>query len=129
MDQHFNLTTALGVNCRSVDQPIAGLLTDLKQRGLLKDTLVIWGGEFGRILGQTKLDSNSCQLSEARPIKIRYSDAIGEILLTNPVLRQKDRRHYVTFLHLHLCATGSDRRAFNSQCHPWDFRKVSSASC
>jgi hypothetical protein len=47
-DQHFNLTSALGANCRSVDQPIAALLTDLKQRGLLKDTLVIWGGEFGR---------------------------------------------------------------------------------
>ncbi|HEV7405262.1 MAG TPA: DUF1501 domain-containing protein [Chthoniobacteraceae bacterium] len=47
-DQHFNLTTALGANCRSVDQPIAGLLADLKQRGMLKDTLVIWGGEFGR---------------------------------------------------------------------------------
>ena len=47
-DQHFNLTDALGANCRSVDQPIAALLTDLKQRGLLEDTLVIWGGEFGR---------------------------------------------------------------------------------
>lgn len=47
-DQHFNLTTALAANCHSVDQPIAGLLTDLKQRGLLRDTLVIWGGEFGR---------------------------------------------------------------------------------
>lgn len=47
-DQHFNLSKTLGDNCRSVDQPIAGLLTDLKQRGLLKDTLVIWGGEFGR---------------------------------------------------------------------------------
>lgn len=47
-DQHFNLTTALEANCRSVDQPIAALLTDLKERGLLKDTLVIWGGEFGR---------------------------------------------------------------------------------
>jgi uncharacterized protein (DUF1501 family) len=33
---------------RAVDQPIAGLLTDLKQRGLWDDTLVIWGGEFGR---------------------------------------------------------------------------------
>ena len=35
-------------NAREVDRPIAGLLTDLKQRGLLKDTLVLWGGEFGR---------------------------------------------------------------------------------
>jgi uncharacterized protein (DUF1501 family) len=47
-DQHFNLSAALANNCRAVDQPIAGLLTDLKARGLLKDTLVIWGGEFGR---------------------------------------------------------------------------------
>lgn len=47
-DQHFNLTSALEGNCRSVDKPIAALLTDLKERGLLKDTLVIWGGEFGR---------------------------------------------------------------------------------
>ena len=34
--------------CRSVDQPISGLLSDLKQRGMLEDTLVVWGGEFGR---------------------------------------------------------------------------------
>ena len=47
-DHHFNLSSALARNCSSVDKPIAGLLTDLKQRGLLKDTLVIWGGEFGR---------------------------------------------------------------------------------
>lgn len=47
-DQHFNLSNALANNCRAVDQPIAGLLADLKSRGLLKDTLVIWGGEFGR---------------------------------------------------------------------------------
>jgi len=47
-DHHFNLSSALARNCSSVDKPIAGLLKDLKQRGLLKDTLVIWGGEFGR---------------------------------------------------------------------------------
>ena len=47
-DQHFNLSTGLANNCRSVDGPIAGLLTDLKARGLLKDTLVVWAGEFGR---------------------------------------------------------------------------------
>ena len=47
-DQHFNLSTGLSANCKSVDQPIAGLLTDLQQRGLLKDTLVVWAGEFGR---------------------------------------------------------------------------------
>jgi len=47
-DQHSNLRAGHAKNAREVDQPIAGLLSDLKQRGLLDDTLVIWGGEFGR---------------------------------------------------------------------------------
>jgi hypothetical protein len=47
-DHHQNLKTALGNKAQSVDKPIAGLLKDLKARGLLKDTLVLWGGEFGR---------------------------------------------------------------------------------
>ena len=47
-DQHQNLQQKLTQNCAATDQPIAALLTDLKQRGLLKDTLVLWGGEFGR---------------------------------------------------------------------------------
>ncbi len=47
-DQHFNLEQALEGNCNSVDLPIAGLLSDLQSRGLLKDTLVVWSGEFGR---------------------------------------------------------------------------------
>ncbi len=47
-DQHFNLKAQLERNTRAIDKPVAGLLADLKARGLLKDTLVIWGGEFGR---------------------------------------------------------------------------------
>jgi hypothetical protein len=47
-DQHFNLETALGANAHAVDLPIAGLLADLKSRDMLKDTLVVWAGEFGR---------------------------------------------------------------------------------
>jgi len=47
-DHHRDLKNALGNKARSVDKPIAGLLQDLKARGLLKDTLVLWGGEFGR---------------------------------------------------------------------------------
>lgn len=47
-DQHFNLRATLERNCNAIDKPISGLLTDLKQRDLLKDTLVVWGGEFGR---------------------------------------------------------------------------------
>jgi hypothetical protein len=47
-DQHGNLKADIARNAREVDRPIAGLLTDLKSRGLLDDTLVLWGGEFGR---------------------------------------------------------------------------------
>ena len=47
-DQHQNLKSTITRNCAATDQPIAALLTDLKQRGLLNDTLVLWGGEFGR---------------------------------------------------------------------------------
>ena len=47
-DQHGSLTTELYTQCRDTDQPSAALVKDLKNRGLLDDTLVIWGGEFGR---------------------------------------------------------------------------------
>ncbi len=47
-DQHSSLPRNLPHQCRDVDQPAAALLKDLKQRGLLEDTLVVWGGEFGR---------------------------------------------------------------------------------
>ncbi|MEC9351998.1 MAG: DUF1501 domain-containing protein [Planctomycetota bacterium] len=47
-DQHNSITTELYTQCKDTDQPSAGLVQDLKQRGLLDDTLVIWGGEFGR---------------------------------------------------------------------------------
>lgn len=47
-DQHGNLTGALKRNCQDTDQACAALITDLKQRGMLDETLVIWTGEFGR---------------------------------------------------------------------------------
>jgi hypothetical protein len=47
-DQHSNLKKGHEDNARAVDRPIAGLLKDLKSRGLLDSTLVLWGGEFGR---------------------------------------------------------------------------------
>ena len=47
-DQHGNLPGELRLQCRAVDRPIAALLTDLRRRGLLDDTLVVFGGEFGR---------------------------------------------------------------------------------
>jgi hypothetical protein len=47
-DQHFNLNAGLRANCAATDRPLAALLEDLEQRGMLKETLVIWAGEFGR---------------------------------------------------------------------------------
>jgi hypothetical protein len=47
-DQHQNIATQLEVQCRDTDQPSAALVKDLKQRGMLDDTIVLWAGEFGR---------------------------------------------------------------------------------
>jgi len=49
-DTHGNVAGRLPDQCRDVDQPIHGLITDLKNRGLFDDTLIIWGGEFGRTI-------------------------------------------------------------------------------
>ena len=55
-DHHKKLPPNLRGQCRDIDQPCAGLIMDLKQRGLLDDTLIVWGGEFGRtIFSQGKL--------------------------------------------------------------------------
>ncbi|HBJ86353.1 MAG TPA: sulfatase [Verrucomicrobiales bacterium] len=47
-DQHYNLPSDLRLQCGDIDQPCAALISDLMQRGLLDDTLIVWGGEFGR---------------------------------------------------------------------------------
>jgi hypothetical protein len=59
-DQHGNLPAQIRGQCRDVDRPSAALVKDLKQRGLLDDTLVIWGGEFGRtVYSQGALTRNN----------------------------------------------------------------------
>ena len=58
-DQHTNLKSKLTANCAATDKPIAGLLADLKARGLLQDTLVIWGGEFGRTPDSNRPDGRN----------------------------------------------------------------------
>ncbi len=55
-DQHSQLKKGHGARAAATDQPIGALLTDLKQRGLLQDTLVLWGGEFGRTPDSGKKD-------------------------------------------------------------------------
>lgn len=59
-DQHYNLPSDLALQCGDVDQPAAALIRDLKQRGLLEETLVVWGGEFGRTTySQGKLEPSN----------------------------------------------------------------------
>ena len=59
-DQHSNCPSDLRLQSRDVDQACAALIRDLKQRGLLDDTLVVWGGEFGRtIYSQGKLEADN----------------------------------------------------------------------
>lgn len=58
-DHHGGLPAGISKQCKDTDQPTAALLTDLKRRGMLEDTLVIWGGEFGRtVYSQGKLLKN-----------------------------------------------------------------------
>jgi hypothetical protein len=59
-DQHGNLPRRIREQCKDTDQPSAALVKDLKQRGLLEDTLVVWGGEFGRtVYSQGKIDPDN----------------------------------------------------------------------
>jgi hypothetical protein len=59
-DQHFNLPNQIRGQCSDTDQPAAALVMDLKQRGLLDETLVVWGGEFGRtVYSQGQLTQTS----------------------------------------------------------------------
>jgi hypothetical protein len=59
-DQHSNLPKQIPGQAKDIDQACAGLITDLKQRGMLEDTLVVWGGEFGRtVYSQGKLTADN----------------------------------------------------------------------
>ena len=67
-DQHSNLPTQLKEQCVDTDQPSAALVKDLKQRGLLEDTLIIWGGEFGRTpFGQGDINNQKTHGSDHHP--------------------------------------------------------------
>jgi len=74
-DHHSGLDTNLPARCKDVDQPMAALVKDLKQRGLLDETLVVWGGEFGRtpMLQGTDADDNPA----ARPGRDHHKDAFS----------------------------------------------------
>jgi uncharacterized protein (DUF1501 family) len=61
-DTHTNMAAELRAACDRTDKPVAALLRDLKQRGLLDSTLVVWGGEFGRLpIAQLPPDKNEAR--------------------------------------------------------------------
>jgi hypothetical protein len=72
-DTHSNIEGALPARCKEVDQPMAALVQDLKQRGLLDETLIVWGGEFGRtpMLQGSDADDNPA----AKPGRDHHKDA------------------------------------------------------
>ena len=100
-DAHNNIEGNHSRMCRSSDKPIAGLLTDLKARGLLEDTLVVWGGEFGRTPFNEKGDGRdhnpwgfSMWMAGGG---IKKGQVLGE---TDEIgLRGIDKRAHVTDIH------------------------------
>lgn len=113
-DAHSGLKTNHSSLCAQVDKPIAGLLADLKQRGLMNDTLVVWGTEFGRTPGAQGADGRdhhpygfSIWLSGAG-IKGGVAHGATDELGFHAV----EHRHYVTDLHatvLHLLGLDSHK--------------------
>ena len=100
-DGHSNLKTGHARLCKQIDQPIAGLLKDLKQRGMLEDTLVVWGTEFGRTPGAQNSNGRdhhpfgfSCWMAGGGikgGIVHGATDELG--------FHAAENRHYVTDLH------------------------------
>ena len=76
-DHHADIGTRLPIKCREVDRGVAALIRDLKQRGLLDDTLVIWGGEFGRTPMAQISDATG---SKTKPGRDHHKDAFTLIM-------------------------------------------------
>lgn len=124
-DHHFDLNAKLQKSCSEVDQPIAALLADLQQRDLLKDTLVVWTGEFGRTPyaeGQEGRDHNTKAFTMwmagggIKPgITYGRSDDYGYEAVENPV--------QIADLHATMLATlGLDHKQLTYRHAGRDFR-------
>ena len=125
-DQHNSLTTELYTQCRDTDQPSAALVRDLKMRGLLDETLVIWGGEFGRTpFIQGSLDNRPRWGRDHHPyaftiwmagggvkpgISYGASDDLGFNAVSNPV-----HVHDLQATILHLMGIDHERLTFKFQ--------------
>ena len=100
-DAHFDIEKNLSIHAPEVDRPIHGLLTDLKQRGLLDETLVVWGGEYGR-----QAVSQSEKGRDHNPLGFLYWLAGGGVKPghcygeTDPLgHRAAENRHHIRDLH------------------------------
>jgi uncharacterized protein (DUF1501 family) len=119
-DAHSELLKNHSTRCKAVDKPIAGLLKDLKQRGLLEETLVVWATEFGRTPGAERSDGRdhhpygfSVWMAGGglkRGVVHGATDEIG--------FHAVEHRHYVTDIHatlLHQLGLDSHRLEFPGQ--------------
>ena len=123
-DQHFNLFSQLENQCRDTDAPSAGLVQDLKQRGLLDDTLVVWCSEFGRTpFGQGNPDKPQGRDHFGRAYSwwmagggvksgtiYGATDEFGWNIIENPV-----HVHDMQATMLHLCGIDHERLNFRYQ--------------
>jgi uncharacterized protein (DUF1501 family) len=130
-DHHSNLDAELKQNCLMADQPIAALLKDLKQRGLLDTTLVLWASEFGRTpLGENRAGTNAVTGRDHHPFAfslwlagggikggqvIGATDEIGWNVVEDPI---HVNDYHATILHLF----GLDHRKLTYRFEGRDFR-------
>ena len=107
-DQHTHLPKQIAGQCRDTDQASAALVMDLKQRGLLDDTLVVWGGEFGRtVYCQGTLTAAGLR---ARPPSALLHDLDGR--------RRDQARHDVTARPTTSVTTSRATRCTSTICTP-----------
>jgi hypothetical protein len=127
-DHHNNLPKRLAAKCKDVDQAAAALITDLKQRGLLADTLVIWGGEFGRTPLRQGISGTGAKTSPGRDhhkdaytmwlagggtkpgITYGQTDELGFNVIENPV-----HVHDLNATVLHLLGLDHERLTYTYQ--------------
>lgn len=126
-DQHNNLREAHGRNAKAIDQPIAGLIADLAERGMLDETLLVWGGEFGRTSRDDKGDGNGrghankgytmwlCGGGVKGGFRYGATDELGEVAVEG---RMGTHDLHATILHL----LGLDHEALTFRYAGRDFR-------
>jgi hypothetical protein len=131
-DQHNNLREAHGRNAKSIDKPIAGLIADLAQRGMIDETLIVWGGEFGRTARDDKGDGNGrghankgytmwmCGGGVQGGLRYGATDGMGEVAVEG---RMGTHDLHATILHL----LGLDHERLTFRYAGRDFRLTDTA--